>query len=368
MLSNGIGVTVMPVLAVVEHMPNSILGTIGAIYFAGMFLAYFIGGALIRALGYRRSGFWLFPPMLMGLAVLLSDNGFLWAFGRFLSGFGIGISYMITESWVAGRAHQSIRMTALSIYITAAMLGILLAQALLTSIDPASLTALLLGVLVLIFATAVISLSPAPQKVTHAAERRAGHAARIIRHAVVPLAGVFVSGLSFSIFITFYPAYGADRGLSADIIPMIGVAVMSGSTIMQPLMGRFVERRNPAPLLALSAFVSACAAVGLVMTTDAGFLIYGFVALWGASALTTYPLYGGLAYAALPDESVLDIARAVLVSYGVAEIIAPPLMGMAIDAWGVDWLFGVAAASGLILVALLVVGPRAKRFGSEQAV
>ncbi|NBR12830.1 MAG: hypothetical protein EBU00_11730, partial [Alphaproteobacteria bacterium] len=42
MMSNGVGMTVMPVLAVINKMPNSLLGTIGSIYFAGMFLGYFI--------------------------------------------------------------------------------------------------------------------------------------------------------------------------------------------------------------------------------------------------------------------------------------------------------------------------------------
>jgi hypothetical protein len=83
--------------------------------------------------------------------------------------------------------------------------------------------------------------------------------------------------------------------------------------------------------------------------------------LWGATALTTYPLYGGLAYAALPDESVFDVARVILVSYGVAEIIAPPVMGVVIDAWGVNWLFGVAAGAGLLLAGLLAVGSQSPR-------
>ncbi len=365
MMSNGIGMTVMPVLAVINHMPNSLLGTIGSIYFAGMFLGYFIGPPLVRKSGYRLSGLLLLPLMCLGLVVLLSDNAYLWAAGRSLAGLGIGISYIIAESWVAGRAHHSIRMTALSIYIAAAMLGILGAQALLTFVDPASVLALVLGGAMVFVASLLIGLAPLPATEPHQKDKQAGHALRILRKASVPLAGVFISGLLFSIFVTFYPAYGADRGLAADLVPIIGVVVMAGATFMQPLLGRVLERRNPIVLLVGLAALSAFAACGLVFTTGAGFWLYALVALWGASALTTYPLYGGLAYSALTDESVFDVARAILVSYGVAEIIAPPLMGMAIDTWGVDWLFGGAAVSGLLLVGLLVFGVRMPRSRPE---
>jgi predicted MFS family arabinose efflux permease len=141
---------------------------------------------------------------------------------------------------------------------------------------------------------------------------------------------------------------------------------MAGATLVQPLLGRVLERKNPIIWLIGLALVSAFASLGLIVTTGAGTWLYVFVALWGASALTTYPLYGGLAYAALTDESVFDVARAILVSYGVAEIIAPPLMGMAIDAYGVNWLFGVAALAGLFLAALLIIGLRLHSFGPER--
>ena len=355
MMSNGVGMTVMPVLAVIHKMPNSLLGTIGAIYFAGMFLGYFIGPPLVRKSGYRLSGLLLFPLMCIGLIVLLSEHSYLWALGRCLAGFGIGISYIIAESWVAGRAHSSIRMTALSIYIAAAMLGILGAQALLTIVDPASALALLLGGVMIVIASVLIGLAPLPPTGTHKSERQAGHALRIVKKASVPLTGVFVSGLLFSIFVTFYATYGADRGLAADLVPLIGVVVMAGATFMQPLLGRVLERKNPIQGLIGLAIVSALAALGLVYVSGAGFWLYLYVALWGAAALTTYPLYGGLAYSALADESVFDVARAILVSYGVAEIIAPPLMGAAIDEWGVNCLFGVAAAAGILLAGLLAL-------------
>jgi len=69
--------TVMPVLAVINKMPNSLLGTIGSIYFAGIFLGYFIGPPLVRKSGYRISGLLLLPLMCVGLIVLLPENSFL---------------------------------------------------------------------------------------------------------------------------------------------------------------------------------------------------------------------------------------------------------------------------------------------------
>jgi hypothetical protein len=41
-------------------------------------------------------------------------------------------------------------------------------------------------------------------------------------------------------------------------------------------------------------------------------------------------------------------------------------MGMAIDAYGVNWLFGVAALAGLFLAGLLIIGLRLRSFGHQQ--
>ena len=159
------------------------------------------------------------------------------------------------------------------------------------------------------------------------------------------------------------PAFAT--GWLAEVPWLVGVVVMAGATFMQPLSGRILERKNPILWLIGLALVSAFSAIGLVYLTSDGMWLYVFVALWGAAALTTYPLYGGLVYAALIDDSVFDVARAILVSYGIAEIIAPPLLGMAIDAHGINWLFGLAALSGALLATLLAIWLWRERAGVQ---
>ena len=354
MISNGVGITVMPVLAILQSMPNWVLGIIGAIYFGGMFLGYFIGPPFVRYLGYKKSALWLLPIMIFGTIVLLTQSTVLWAVGRGFAGLGVGISYIIAESWVAAQAHSSIRMTALSIYITAAIIGILAAQAALTYIDPSTLPALFLGFATILAASLLIALAPVPEIRSHRNNNHHGRTGRIIRGALIPLLGVFISGFLFSIFVTFYPAFGAHHGMMPATIPLIGVIVMAGAALVQPVFGRLAERVLPYRLLLIAALASAGASMALVMSAEVTVSFYALIALWGATALTTYPLYGGLAYAALPEEPTFDIARIVLIAYGVAEIIAPPLMGALIDAWGADWLFRMAAILGVLLGAALL--------------
>ena len=361
MISNGVGITVMPVLAVLQSIPNWVLGIIGAIYFAGMFLGYFIGPPFVRAIGYKSSALLLLPIMFFGAIVLLTGSTTLWAAGRCLAGLGVGVSYIIAESWVAARAHSSIRMTALSIYITAAIFGILAAQAALTRIDPSSLWAMAFGVITIIVASALIAIAPVPEIARRHSSNHHGRSLRIIRGAVVPLFGVFVSGILFSIFVTFYPAFGAHHGMTPASVPLIGVIVMAGAAFVQPILGRLAEHVAAYRLLMIVAIGSSCASIGLVMSGDVTISFYVLIAIWGATALTTYPLYGGLAYAALPDEPTFDVARIVLIAYGVAEIAAPPLMGVMIDVWGADWLFRAAALFGGLLAAIILIAQRFRR-------
>jgi len=349
MMSNGFGITVMPVRAAAAHMAHSVLGVIGSIYFAGMFIGYFVGPHLVTRLGYRLAGTLMIVVMVPGLLVLFSDQTVLWMGGRFFAGLGIGVSYVIAESWVAGRAHFSIRMTALSIYVSATMLGMMAAQALLTVIDPVSTAALVFGLAVILLATLLMAVAPTPP--VTAVKKTDGTPAWIVvmREAPLPMMGVCISGFLFSIFITFYPAYGLDRKMMSEDVPLLGAVVLAGSTLVQPALGRLVELMSPLPVLIILMAISALAAAGLVFTHDVGPALYGLIALWGVTALTTYPLFGGLAYKSLPHHSVFDVALAILVAYGLAEIVAPPVIGLLIDAFGVGALFTASSLAGAIL-------------------
>jgi len=57
------------------------------------------------------------------------------------------------------------------------------------------------------------------------------------------------------------------------------------------------------------------------------------------------------------------MSSAILVLYGAAEIIAPPLMGIAVDVYGVNWQIGVAALAVLFLAGRLVIGLYRSRLG-----
>lgn len=353
-VGNGIGVTVTPVLATVMHLPNWLTGALGSIYFGGMFLGYFIGAPMVKRMGYRGAGYALFPAFAFGTLALISDSALLWAIARGFAGGAVGVSYVIAESWVAARAHHTIRMTALAIYIAFALFGTLLSQALLTFVDPLSIAALIIATVLVALASALFVVAPVPRVMVADVSHPTGHVFEILRGAPASIAGVFLAGFSFSAFFTFYPAYGVGQGIETDVLPMLGVAVMSGAALLQPLFGRMAERRGAPVMLVSLTVIATLTALVLASGYVSGLSLYAAIAVWGAAALTTYPIFSGFAYQRLKSIPTFDTARMVLISYGVAEIISPSLIAQVIDHFGPHGLFvGMAAATSVLAAAAL---------------
>lgn len=350
-VGNGIGVTVTPVLATVMHLPNWLTGALGSIYFGGMFLGYFVGAPLVKRMGYRGAGYALFPAFAFGTLALLSDSAVLWALARGFAGCAVGVSYVIAESWVAARAHHTIRMTALAIYIAFALFGTLLSQALLAMIDPVSMAALIVATVLVALASALFLVAPVPRVIVANESHPSGHVLEILRGAPASMSGVFLAGFCFSAFFTFYPAYGVGQGIETNILPMLGVAVMSGAAILQPILGRMAERRGAPVILVSLTLLATLAALLLASGIIEGSFLYIVIAIWGAGALTTYPIFSGFAYQRLKSIPTFDVARMVLISYGVAEIISPSIIAQIIDRYGPHGLFGGMAAATSVLAA-----------------
>lgn len=350
-VGNGIGVTVTPVLATVMQLPNWLTGALGSIYFGGMFLGYFVGAPMVKRMGYKGAGYALFPAFAFGTLALLSDNALLWAVARGFAGGAVGVSYVIAESWVAARAHHTIRMTALAIYIAFALFGTLLSQALLAVIDPLSISALIIATVLVACASGLFAVAPVPRVILADESHPTSHVIEILLGAPVSMAGVFLAGFSFSAFFTFYPAYGVGQGIETDVLPMLGVAVMSGAALLQPLFGRMAERRGAPIMLVSLTVIATLTAIVLASGHVSGLFLYAVIALWGAAALTTYPIFSGFAYQRLKNIPTFDTARMVLISYGVAEIISPSLIAQVIDRFGTNGLFGGMAVATSVLVA-----------------
>jgi len=353
-VGNGIGVTVTPVLATVMQLPNWLTGALGSIYFGGMFLGYFVGAPMVKRMGYRGAGYALFPAFAFGTLALLSDSALLWALARGFAGGAVGVSYVIAESWVAARAHHTIRMTALAIYIAFALFGTLLSQALLAAVDPLSMAALVIATTLVAFASALFLFAPVPCVIIADETHPTGHVLPILLGAPASMAGVFLAGFCFSAFFTFYPAYGVGQGIETDVLPMLGVAVMSGAAILQPILGRMAERRGAPVILISLTILATLAALLLASGVVEGIALYIVIAIWGAGALTTYPIFSGFAYQRLKSIPTFDVARMVLISYGVAEIISPSIIAQIIDRFGPHGLFGGMAAATCVLVAAAI--------------
>jgi MFS family permease len=352
--ASGISMTATPLLAGAMGLSNAVIGLLGSVYFTGMFAGYFAGPLMIRPLGYRRAALVIMPLSLFGTLILLTDSVPLWALGRVLAGFSVGVAYVIAESWIVARAAPSIRMVSLSIYISGALGGILTSQGLLAVLDPLKPAILLIAALIFCCAADLMTRVEVPIAHFPDGGQQRGRTLAMIREAAIPLTGVAVTGFVFANFTTFYPSYGVTHGFSAETVSIIGVVTLGGAGAAQSFLGHSAERVGPLRLLLVLAVVAAAFGLFVALAQPSGLTLLGVSVIWGAAALTTYPLYGGVVYAALARETPFDVARIVLIAFGLPEIFGPIATGWLIDRSGPDMSFLVSAIF-LVGLALCVV-------------
>ena len=348
MVGNGLQGTVLGVRGATEGFSASVLGIVMSAYFLG-----FLGGAKVTPWLLRRVGH---VRVFAALASLVSAAFILfaavvdpiaWFLLRVLIGFCFSGIYVVAESWLNDTATNETRGQTLSAYITAQMLGIVVAQALLNVADPGGYDLfVIMSVLVSVsFAPILLSSSPVPM---FEATRRMS-LKNLIEASPLGCVGMFLLGVVFACQFGMGAVYAARIGLSTlEISIFIGV-IYVGGVICQPPIGWVSDRMDRRLLIAILCLTgaAACLIVPVGETGFTGLVIAGFI-LGG----TSNPLYSLLvAYVNdyLEHEDMAAASAGLILINGVGAMGAPLAVGYLMDTIGSNAFFFMIGTSFAIV-------------------
>ena len=156
MLGNGMHFTLIGLRGGIEGFSAAELAVVTSGYFVGFLSGARYAPVLIRRVGHVRVFAALGSFMSAGLiAFPLLAEPWAWAILRVMVGFCMSGIYVVAESWLNNAATNETRGKVLSVYMIAQTLGIIGAQALLTTGDAAT-SVLFIG------ASILVSVSFAP--------------------------------------------------------------------------------------------------------------------------------------------------------------------------------------------------------------
>lgn len=337
----------------------------------------FWGGALMaaNAIGMvvgARVGYWLIDRVTHMLAFVASASVIastvlclqlsewlpLWLGLRFFFGLAMTCQLMVIESWLNDCAPSGRRGSAMSLYMVAVYVGMILGQLLLSigdGLDDRILTGIAIA-----FVIGVVPLA------LHRGVRPTIISQERIRPAVYinrlrqSLGTALVSGVLNGSFFSLTPIFIAQLGYTPAQVGQFMALSIAGGLLAQFLLGRLSDRYSRITIVRLISALLAVAYVPLAFLGMSGhtqLLIAG--AVIGFLQFCLYPLSVAHANEHLEKKLRVSVTGMLIVMFGIGAAIGPLVAGTLMDYVGPQALYQFSIAVTVALATLAGITPKA---------
>ena len=336
------------------------VGLLGSAHFFGFFIGCWVAPRMMGNVGHSRAFAAFTATGAIGLlAHMLLVDPLAWAGMRVASGFSIAGCYTVIEAWLQAKVTNQTRGRTMAAYRVADMGASLVAQLMISVLEPASYISYNLLALLCCAALLPLTLTKTPQPSTPSAPRLRPMLA--VTRSPLAAAGVIVAALSAASFRMVGPIYGTQVGLQTNEIALFLAAFVAGGALAQYPVGWLADkfdRRWVLIWLSVAAIGSCMQTVFFTGQSSQAILLTA--ALFG---LTTFPIYS-IAAAHAHDfastEERVELSAALMFHYALGAIAAPLVASWLIEAFGPPAMFVMIACGHGALVVFGLVRMRSR--------
>lgn len=362
------------VATLLTQLGSSLLMTYLALRLSMAGVAEFWGGGLMaaNALGMvvgGRIGYWLIARVsharafVVGAGVIvtavlghqLSDWLGLWLALRFIVGAAMMCQMMVVESWLNDCAPGERRGGAMSLYMVASYVGMMLGQLLLGM--GAGLGAAALSGVAIAFAIGMVPMALNTGAQPNSISQVAIEPMRYIRRLPQALGTVLVSGLLNGCFYGLTPIFAAQLGFTPSQVGQFMALGIAAGLVAQLPLGMLSDRYSRVALIRLISILLCVAYLPLALfdAPGAGLAMLAG-ALIGFLQFCLYPL--GVAHANdnLEAELRVSVAGVLLMAFGIGAAIGPLVAGVLMARTGPQALYLFSIGVTVLLTLLIRAG------------
>ncbi|KRW94907.1 MFS transporter [Paracoccus sp. MKU1] len=348
MVGNGMQGTLLGIRGKIEDISTGQMSVVMAAYFGGFLLGSRVVPELIRKVGHVRV-FAALGSLISSVLILYAaaPHWISWSLMRLLIGFCFSGVYITAESWLNAGTTNETRGQAMSAYMIMQMLGIISAQLLINTADPAGyLLFVIPSVLVsLSFLPILLSTQPAPQFSTL---KRMSFGS-LFRVSPLGCIGIFLMGGVFSALFGMASVWGSTKGLSVREISAFVAAIYAGGLLLQYPIGWLSDHGDRRVIVLGLSVLGAVVSLATV-TLQPG--IWGLIlaaALIGGVANPVYSLLLAYTNDFLDSSDMAAASAGLLFINGVGAMAGPLITGWLMSLLGPDgfWVY-----IGLLLAVL----------------
>lgn len=364
MVGNGMQGTLLGIRGNIEGISTTEMSVVMSTYFGGFLLGSRVVPTMIQKVGHVRV-FAALGSLISSVLILYAaaPHWIAWAVMRLVIGFCFSGVYITSESWLNASATNDSRGQAMSAYMIVQMLGIISAQLLMNTADPAGyLLFVIPSVLVsLSFLPILLSTQPPPQFAT----LKRMTFGTLFKVSPLGCVGIFLMGGVFSALFGMASVWGSTKGLSVTEISAFVAAIYAGGLVLQYPIGWFSDRSDRRVIVLGLSVLGTVACIATVVLQPGIWGLLLAAALIGGVANPVYSLLLAYTNDFLDASDMAAASAGLLFINGVGAITGPLTTGWLMEIFGPDG-FWIYIGLLLVLLALYTGWRRTRRAAPAQ--
>lgn len=344
---------------------NAQIGLLGSAHFFGFFIGCWWAPRLMGTIGHSRAFAAFTAAGAIGLlAHMLVIDAYAWALMRVASGMCVAGCYTVIEAWLQAKLTNETRGRAMGSYRVVDMGASLVAQMLISVLEPASYVSYNLLALLCCAALLPITLTRTSEPETPGVLRLRPMLA--VTRSPLAAAGVVVAALSSASFRMVGPVYGQEVGLAVEQIAYFLAAFVAGGAIAQYPVGWLADKYDRRWVLIWLSIASIASSALTALTGDLGTAgILMTATLFGATTFPIYSVAAAHAHDFAETSERVELSAALMFFFALGAIAAPLLASTLIELYGPSAMFVmIGTGHGALVVFGLIrmqMRPRAAR-------
>ncbi len=326
------------------------IGFLGSAHFFGFFIGCWWAPRLMGSVGHSRAFAAFTAAGAIGLiSHMLVVDPIAWAVMRVASGVCVAGCYTVIEAWLQAKVTNETRGRAMGTYRIVDMGGQLVAQSLISVLEPASYVSYNILAIICCASLLPLTLTTVRQPETPVAPRLRPKLGLEI--SPLATAAVVVAALSSATFRMVGPLYGEQVGLRLDQIAWFLSAFILGGALAQYPAGWLADKfdRRKVMIWLSVAAILCCVITALVDTMHpTGVLLTAF--FFGATSFPIYSVATAHANDFATSEQRVELSAALMFYFAIGAIAAPFVASSLIEWYGPQAMFlMIASAHGILI-------------------
>lgn len=341
--------TLLSVRSRAEDFSTEMIGFMTAGYFLGLMLGARYSPALTGPIGHIRA-FAAFASVVSVMALLhvLWVDPIGWVVMRVVGGFAMAGLFTVTESWLNATSTNANRGRILAFYMITNYAAAGFGQLLIPLGDPMQFHLFLIASIVFSIALLPVLLTRSIAPTLELTERTSFK--KLLSISPLGIFATFCGGLMTSPFHGVGPVYAQEIGLNlAETSRFMAITIFGGLLFQFPV-GWLSDRFGRRAIIGVMSLLAAVASALIVYGSEHSWpIFYLAAAMWGSTAFTLYSLSAAHTNDQAPAGSAMQVAAALIVTYGIGAIVGPIVVSNLMTLAGPSSMFWFATVTAVLL-------------------